>query len=134
MTRYPDYALGIAEIRASRGESDAAFLSLERAFNQKDVSLWHIKIEPLLNSLKGDPRYKAFLKKMNLPERRDTMHWVWRTHTRWSSRLRSRNIGVLSSLPMAVQAYWSATVATRPRWATQWKPLVQAAGPSPWTL
>jgi tetratricopeptide (TPR) repeat protein len=68
MKRYPEYAFGIAQIHASRGENDAAFLWLERAFNQKDVSLWHIKSEPLLNSLKGDLRYKAFLKKMNLPD------------------------------------------------------------------
>jgi serine/threonine protein kinase len=68
MNGYPEYAFGIAQIHASRRESDAAFLWLERAFNQKDVSLWHIKSEPLLNSLKGDPRYKAFLKKMNLPD------------------------------------------------------------------
>jgi TolB-like protein/Tfp pilus assembly protein PilF len=68
MKRYPDSAHGIAAIHASRGESDAAFLWLDRAFTQKDLSLWGIKSEPYFNSLKGDPRYKAFLKKMNLPE------------------------------------------------------------------
>jgi hypothetical protein len=68
MKRYPENAFGIAQIHASRRESDAAFLWLERAFKQKDVSLSQIKSAPLLNSLKGDPRYKAYLKKMNLPE------------------------------------------------------------------
>lgn len=65
---YPGEAYWIAAIHASRGECDAAFLSLERAFTQRDPSLLNIKSQPLLNSLKGDPRYKAFLKKMNLPE------------------------------------------------------------------
>ena len=37
---------------------------LTRAFEY----LWTIKSRPSLNSLKGDPRYRAFLKKMNLPE------------------------------------------------------------------
>jgi adenylate cyclase len=64
----PDSAYFIACVHAYRGESDAAFLWLERAFRQKDSYLWAIKGEPYLNSLNGDPRYKAFLKKMNLPE------------------------------------------------------------------
>ena len=63
-----DWAYGIACVHAYRGESDAAFLWLERAFTQKDANLWAIKGEPLLRPLKGDPRYKAFLRKMNLPE------------------------------------------------------------------
>ena len=67
MKRYGEYAFGIAAIHAFRGENDAAFLSLERAFTQRD-GLWNIKSQPSLNLLKGDPRYKAFLKKMNLPE------------------------------------------------------------------
>jgi tetratricopeptide (TPR) repeat protein len=68
MKNYPSLAYIIAVIHASRGESDAAFLWLERALVQKDSFLWSIKGEPFLDSLKGDPRYKAFLKKMNLPE------------------------------------------------------------------
>ncbi len=64
----PNSAYFIACAHASRGERDAAFVSLERAFMQKDPHLWLIKSEPHLNALKGDPRYKAFLRKMNLPE------------------------------------------------------------------
>jgi hypothetical protein len=41
---------------------------LERAYAQKDPGLYAIKGEPLLANLEGDPRYKAFLRKMNLPE------------------------------------------------------------------
>lgn len=61
-------AYHIACVHAYRGESDAAFLSLERALTQKDPTLWLIKSQPHFNSLKGDPGYKDFLKKMNLPE------------------------------------------------------------------
>ena len=64
----PTSAYLIACVHAYRGESDAAFIWLERAFTQKDPTLWRIQSEPFLNSLKGDPRYKAFLTKMNLPE------------------------------------------------------------------
>ncbi len=61
-------AFGIAEVYAYRGDLDQAFKWLERAYTQRDPSLYLIKGEPMLQSLEGDPRYKAFLKQMNLPE------------------------------------------------------------------
>ncbi len=63
-----DWAYGIACVHAYRGENDVAFLWLERAFTQKDANLWAIKAEPFLRPVEGDPRYKALLKKLNLPE------------------------------------------------------------------
>jgi tetratricopeptide (TPR) repeat protein len=59
---------GIAAVYAFRGEPDEAFKWLERAYEQKDSLLYRIKIAPEFDKLHGDPRYKAFLKKMNLPE------------------------------------------------------------------
>ena len=41
---------------------------LERAYAQKDGGLIEIVGEPLLKNLGGDPRYKTFLRRMNLPE------------------------------------------------------------------
>jgi adenylate cyclase len=68
LTSEPNSAYLIACVHAYRGENDAAFLWLERAFTQKEAALWRIKSDPYLNPLKGDPRYKAFLGKMKLPE------------------------------------------------------------------
>jgi TolB-like protein/DNA-binding winged helix-turn-helix (wHTH) protein len=65
---HPDDAFGIAEIYAFRSESDAAFKWLDRAYAQKDPRLSFIKGDRLFQSVEGDPRYKAFLKQMNLPE------------------------------------------------------------------
>jgi TolB-like protein len=61
-------ALGIADVYAFRGQSDDAMHWLERAYAQKDSGLYFIKSEIDLKSLATDPRFKAFLKKMNLPE------------------------------------------------------------------
>jgi TolB-like protein/predicted Zn-dependent protease len=59
----------IARVYAFRGESDEAFKWLDRAYAQRDPSLQIIKTQQLLTTkLETDPRYKAFLKKMNLPE------------------------------------------------------------------
>jgi TolB-like protein/thioredoxin-like negative regulator of GroEL len=63
-----DWASGIALVHAIRGESDAAFKWLDRAYAQKDEDLYLIKGNPLLRNVVRDPRYTAFLRKMNLPE------------------------------------------------------------------
>jgi TolB-like protein/DNA-binding winged helix-turn-helix (wHTH) protein len=59
---------GVAAVYAFRGESDEAFRWLDRAYSQKDAVLYRLKFSPEFDGVHGDPRYKAFLKKMNLPE------------------------------------------------------------------
>ncbi|HEU4725564.1 MAG TPA: tetratricopeptide repeat protein, partial [Candidatus Eisenbacteria bacterium] len=61
-------AYQIAEVYASRGERDAAFEWLERAFEQRDGGLSEMKPEPALRSLHGDPRWSDLLRRMGLPE------------------------------------------------------------------
>jgi TolB-like protein len=61
-------AFGIAEVYAYRGQSDDAVHWLERAYAQKDPSLYLIKVELPLKNLAGDAGFRAFLHKMNLPE------------------------------------------------------------------
>jgi TolB-like protein/DNA-binding winged helix-turn-helix (wHTH) protein/Tfp pilus assembly protein PilF len=60
-------AYQIAMIYAFRNESDGAFEWLDRAYTQHDGGLITTKVEPLLKNLHGDPRFAAFLKKLNLP-------------------------------------------------------------------
>ena len=60
-------AFQIAEVYAFRGEADAAFTWLERAYEQRDSGLPEMKGDPLLKNLERDPRYAVFLKKMRLP-------------------------------------------------------------------
>jgi len=62
------FAYPIALACAWRGEKDQALEWLERAYTQRDISLWVIMVDPLLASLSDDPRYRAFLRKMKLPE------------------------------------------------------------------
>ena len=60
-------AAQIAYVHAYRGEKAQAFEWLERAYRQKDTGLPYMKgYSLLLKNIEGDPRYKAFLKKMNL--------------------------------------------------------------------
>ena len=62
--RANDSAAQIAEVYAARGESNAAFEWLERAYAQRDSGISDPKPNPLLRSLHDDPRWGAFLKKM----------------------------------------------------------------------
>jgi TolB-like protein/Tfp pilus assembly protein PilF len=61
------WAYVVAEVHAYRGEIEQAFAWLDRAYRQKDVTLHRVKGDPLLKNLEPDPRYKAFLHRMNLP-------------------------------------------------------------------
>ena len=59
---------GVAEVFAYRGERDLAFTWLDRAYVVRDPDLNLVRADPLLVPLRDDPRYKALLRKMNLPE------------------------------------------------------------------
>jgi TolB-like protein/tetratricopeptide (TPR) repeat protein len=60
-------AYQIAEVHAFRGETDAAFTWLDRAYNQRDPGLGLIQIDPLIANLRTDPRYAEFLRTMGFP-------------------------------------------------------------------
>jgi tetratricopeptide (TPR) repeat protein len=61
-------AYQIAEVYARWGDKDAAFHWLDRAEQQRDGGMTLLKVDLLLKSLHGDPRYSALLRKMNLAE------------------------------------------------------------------
>ena len=52
-------AYQIAEVYAWRGDKDRAFEWLDRALAEHDGGLMNIKVDPLLRSLHGDPRFDA---------------------------------------------------------------------------
>ena len=60
-------AYQIAQVYAFRKQSDEAFEWLDRAYAERDDDLTATKVDPLLKPLRSDPRYAAFLKKLNLP-------------------------------------------------------------------
>jgi TolB-like protein/Flp pilus assembly protein TadD len=64
-TRYvrPYY---LASIYATLGEKDKAFAELERSFAEKDCYLGRIAVDPFMDPLRDDPRFKSLIKRMNL--------------------------------------------------------------------
>jgi len=66
-SKYADVgAYNIAEIYAYRGQTDAAFSWLERAYRQRDSGMSAVRGDPLLQNLRKDPRFMAVLAKMKL--------------------------------------------------------------------
>jgi len=66
-TKYQQNTYRIAEVYAFRNQSDEAFEWLDRAYGQRNAGLILAKVDPLLKSLRHDPRYAALLKKLNFP-------------------------------------------------------------------
>jgi serine/threonine-protein kinase len=57
----------IAQAYAYRGDSNTAFMWLQRTYRKGKSGLLLLKVEPLLAKLRGDPRYEALLKQVNFP-------------------------------------------------------------------
>jgi TolB-like protein len=58
----------IGRVYGFRDEADEALKWLERAYAEKDSLLCIVKGDPAFKKIEEDPRYKAFLRRMNLPE------------------------------------------------------------------
>ena len=57
----------IAAVYAALGEQDEAFRILEKAIGEHQF-LTPLKVEPPLENLHSDPRWKVLLRRMNFPE------------------------------------------------------------------
>jgi hypothetical protein len=57
-------AYQIAQVYAYRGDSNAAFEWLDRAYRQRDAGMAELKKDPLFLSLHQDPRFVVLLNKM----------------------------------------------------------------------
>jgi TolB-like protein/DNA-binding winged helix-turn-helix (wHTH) protein/Flp pilus assembly protein TadD len=66
-THQDDAAYQIAEAYAFRGETEKAFEWMDRAIQQRDAGAPELQINPLMSTLRRDPRYAELLKKMHLP-------------------------------------------------------------------
>jgi serine/threonine-protein kinase len=63
-----------ARIYAQLGEQDAAFESLNRAWEVRESSLVGLKVDPYLDPLRGDPRYAALVDRLGLPTDGQSVH------------------------------------------------------------
>ena len=60
-------AYNIATIYAALGEKDQAFAWLEKAYEDRTFFLTGLKVDPAMDTLRSDPRFKDLLRRMNFP-------------------------------------------------------------------
>ncbi len=65
--RSPDIAFGMAVAYASAGEKDQAFALLDKAFRERSASMVLVGVTPVLDPLRGDPRFADLLRRVGLP-------------------------------------------------------------------
>ena len=58
----------LAILYTALGDKEKAFDSLEKAYNEHDVQLTLLRVDPAYDPLRDDPRFKPMLKRLNLPE------------------------------------------------------------------
>jgi len=56
----------VALVHAGLGDKDKAFESLEKAFEERSTLLTYLNMDPRWDSLRGDPRFRAMLRRLNL--------------------------------------------------------------------
>jgi TolB-like protein/Tfp pilus assembly protein PilF len=60
-------ALSFAVVYAGLGEKDQAFAWLEKAYEERTSRLGYLKVEPLWDSLRTDPRFADLVRRIGLP-------------------------------------------------------------------
>jgi TolB-like protein/Flp pilus assembly protein TadD len=60
-------AYEIASIHAALGDNDQAFAWLDRAFEERSALLHTLRIDPVMDAIRADPRYTAAERRLNLP-------------------------------------------------------------------
>ena len=58
----------VATVYAGLGDRDKAFESLEKAYDERSSALTWLKVEPMLDSVRSDPRYVDLIRRMGLPQ------------------------------------------------------------------
>jgi serine/threonine-protein kinase len=59
----------LARIYLGLGQLDETFEMLEQSFEQRDARLIHLKVAPIFDPLRGDPRYESLLDRIGLSDR-----------------------------------------------------------------
>ena len=67
-THQNEAAYQIAEAYAYRGEVEKAFAWLDRSYRQRDPGTPELKTDPLMKTLRQDPRFAKLLKRMHLSD------------------------------------------------------------------
>ena len=57
-----------AAVRADMGEIDLAFEWLEKGYNNHEIEMYWLKVEPPFEPIRSDPRWQTMLDKIGYPD------------------------------------------------------------------
>ena len=60
------YSLGFARIYAGLGDKDQAFLWLEKGYEERETPIYFLKVDPIWDPLRTDPRFNDLLRRIGL--------------------------------------------------------------------
>ena len=58
----------VAILYAALGDKDAAFAELEKAYQAYDWNISRLRVDPFMDPLSDDPRFKDLMKRIGLPQ------------------------------------------------------------------
>jgi tetratricopeptide (TPR) repeat protein len=58
----------LAVLYSGLGDKEGALATLERAYDERDLQLRFLKVDPHFDDLRSEPRFQALLRKVGLPE------------------------------------------------------------------
>ena len=61
-------AYEVAFLYGTLGNEDEAFRWLDKAYEQRDPGLMYLKVDPTLDPLRSDPRFREVVRRVGLPE------------------------------------------------------------------
>jgi len=64
----PTLPYNIAGVYAALGENDKAFAQLNKAYEQRDMQLVSLKVDPALDELRDDSRFADLIQRVGLPQ------------------------------------------------------------------
>ena len=62
------YPYFVAGLLAELGEKDKAFSALNEALDTKDQHIRWMKVDPFMDPLRGDPRFREMLRRAGFPD------------------------------------------------------------------
>jgi eukaryotic-like serine/threonine-protein kinase len=62
------YSLGLARVYAGLDDKEQAFAWLERAYEERSTALYFLKVDPIWDPLRSDPRFNGLLRRIGLAQ------------------------------------------------------------------
>jgi hypothetical protein len=68
LKNHPDDSVDLAKLYAALGKNDEAMDSLEKAYAARHFGVLSLRVDPVFDTLRSDPRYAELVRKIGFPQ------------------------------------------------------------------